>query len=180
MIDSKLHFICSFLWCHLSSLLFNVWKVFFFFRLFIQILNCLRRGCESGSCSYILATVKIPSVQFGSVRLLSPVQLCDPMYCSMPGLPITNSPSLLKLMSIESVMPSNHLIFCHLLLLLPSIFPSIRVFSKESALRIVVKVLEFQLQHQSFQRKPRTDLLWDGLVGSPCSSRNSQEASPAP
>ena len=136
MIDSKLHFICSFLWCHLSSLLFNVWKVFFFFRLFIQILNCLRRGCESGSCSYILATVKIPSVQFGSVQLLSPVQLCDPMYCSMPGLPITNSPSLLKLMSIESVMPSNHLILHHLLLLLPSIFPSIRVFSNETALLI--------------------------------------------
>ena len=50
--------------------------------------------------------------------------------------PITNAQSLLKLMSIESVMPSNHLIFCRPLLLLPSIFPSIRVFSNESALRI--------------------------------------------
>ena len=49
---------------------------------------------------------------------------------------ITNSWSLLKLMSIESVMPSNHLILCHPLLLLPSIFPSIRVFSSESVLRI--------------------------------------------
>ena len=48
----------------------------------------------------------------------------------------TNSRSLLRLMSIESVMPSNHLIFCHPLLLLPSIFPSIRVFSNESVLRI--------------------------------------------
>ena len=47
-----------------------------------------------------------------------------------------NSQSLLKLMSIESVMPSNHLILCHPLLLLPSVFPSIRVFSNESALRI--------------------------------------------
>ena len=46
------------------------------------------------------------------------------------------SPSLLKLMSIESVMPSNHLILCHPLLLLPSVFPSIRVFSNESVLRI--------------------------------------------
>ena len=53
-----------------------------------------------------------------------------------PPLSITNSPSLLKLMSIESVMPSNHLIPCHPLLLLPPIFPSIRVFSKESVLRI--------------------------------------------
>ena len=52
------------------------------------------------------------------------------------SLSITNSQSLPKLMSIESVMPSNHLIFCHPLLLWPSIFPSIRVFSKESALRI--------------------------------------------
>ena len=51
-------------------------------------------------------------------------------------LSIINSRSLLKLMSIESVMPSNHLTFCHHLLLLPSIFPSIRVFSSESALRI--------------------------------------------
>ena len=52
------------------------------------------------------------------------------------SLSITNSPSLLKLMSIESVIPSNHLILCHPLLLLPSIFPSIRVFSNESLLRI--------------------------------------------
>ena len=52
------------------------------------------------------------------------------------SLSITNSQSLLKLMSIESVMPSNHLILCRPLLLLPSIFPSIRVFSNESVLRI--------------------------------------------
>ena len=52
------------------------------------------------------------------------------------SLSITNSQSLLKLMSIELVMPSNHLILCHPLLLLPSIFPSIRVFSKESVLHI--------------------------------------------
>ena len=52
------------------------------------------------------------------------------------SLSITNSQSLLKLMPIKSVMPSNHLILCHLLLLLPSIFPSIRVFSNESALHI--------------------------------------------
>ena len=52
------------------------------------------------------------------------------------SLSITNSQSLLQLISIESVMPSNHLILCHPLLLLPSIFPSIRVFSNESALHI--------------------------------------------
>ena len=59
------------------------------------------------------------------------------MDCSMPGLSsINNSQSPLKLMPIESVMPSNHLILCHPLLLLPSIFPSIRVFANESALCI--------------------------------------------
>ena len=62
--------------------------------------------------------------------------LCDPMNHSMPGLSITNSGSLPKLMPIESVMPSNHLILCRPLLLLPSIFPSIRVFSNDSAVHI--------------------------------------------
>ena len=62
--------------------------------------------------------------------------LCDSMDCSTPALSITNSWSLLKLMTIESVMPSNHLIRCRPLLLPPSILPSIRVFSDESVLRI--------------------------------------------
>ena len=62
--------------------------------------------------------------------------LCNLMDCSTPGFPVTNSWSLLRLMSIESVMPSNHLILCLPLLLLPSIFPSIRVLSNESALHI--------------------------------------------
>ena len=63
--------------------------------------------------------------------------LCNPMDWSTPGhLSNTNSQSLIKLMSIESVMQSNHLILCHPLLLPPSIFPSIRVFSNESALHI--------------------------------------------
>ena len=72
-------------------------------------------------------------VQFSSVAQSCPT-LCDPMDCSTPGLPVhTKSRRLLKLMCIESVMPSNHLILCHPLLLPPSIFPSIRVFSNESA-----------------------------------------------
>ena len=76
------------------------------------------------------------SVQFSSVAQSRPT-LCDPMDCSSQSfLFITNSQSLLKLMSIKSVMPSNHLILCRPLLLLPSIFPSIRVFSNESALLI--------------------------------------------
>ena len=62
---------------------------------------------------------------------------CDPIDCSTPGSPVYHhSRSLLKLMSIKSVMPSNHLILCHPLFLPPSIFPSIRVFSNESVLHI--------------------------------------------
>ena len=71
-----------------------------------------------------------------SLAVHSCLPLCTPN-CSTPAsLPITNSQSLPKFMSIESVMPSNHLIFCCPLLLLPSIFPSIRVFSNESVLCI--------------------------------------------
>ena len=78
------------------------------------------------------------SVQFSSVQLLSRVQLfATPWIAALQSsLSITNSRSLLKLMSIESVMPSNHLILCHPLLLPPSIFPSIRVFTNESVLCI--------------------------------------------
>ena len=79
---------------------------------------------------------QIVSPQFSS-GAQSCLTLCDPMYCSVPtSLSSPNSWSLLKLMSIESVMPSNHLIFCHPLLLLPSIFPSIRVFSDDSVVCI--------------------------------------------
>ena len=68
------------------------------------------------------------------------------------SLSLTKSWSLPKLTSIELVMPSNHLILCHPLLFLPSIFPSIRVFFKRvSSLHQVAKLLELQLQHQSFQ-----------------------------
>ena len=83
------------------------------------------------------------------------------MDCSTPGLPIHHQlRSLLKLMSIESGMPSSHLILCRPLLLSPSIFPSIRVFSNESSLCIRwPKYWEFQLQHQSFQWTLWTDLL---------------------
>ena len=63
--------------------------------------------------------------------------LCDFMDCKTPDLPVLHYlPEFAQLMSIESVMPSNHLILCHLLLFWPSIFPSIRVFSNESAFRI--------------------------------------------
>ena len=75
-------------------------------------------------------------LQVSSVAQLCPT-LYDPMGCSsQASLSITDYQNLLKLMSSQSVMPSNHLILCHPLLLPPSIFPSIKVFSSESAFRI--------------------------------------------
>ena len=73
--------------------------------------------------------------QFSSVTQWC-LTLCDPMDCSMPGFPITNSQSLLKLRSIMLMMPSNDLIL-YQPLLLPSIFPSTRVFSNESVLHSI-------------------------------------------
>ena len=121
------------------------------------------------------------SVQFSSVTQSCPT-LCDPMNCSTPGLPVnTNSRSSLRLTSIKSVMPSSHLILCCPLLLLPPIPPSIKVFSNESTLRMRwPKYWSFSFRHHSFQRKPRVDLLQNGLVGPPCSPRDSQESSPTP
>ena len=108
---------------------------------------------------------------FSSVQLLSHIWLFAIPWTAayQASLSITNSLSLLKLMSIELVMPSNHLILCHPLLLLPSIFPSIRVFSNESVLCI---------------RWPSVGVSASASVlatnGSPCSSRDSQESSPIP
>ena len=89
---------------------------------------------------------------------LSRILLCDPMDCSRPGLSITNSRSSLKFMSIEQVMPSNHLTLCRPLLLPPSIFPSIRIFSNESALCIRWP------KHQSFSFKISPSNEHPGLI----------------
>ena len=76
------------------------------------------------------------SVQFSSDAQSFPT-LCNPMDCRMPELPVHHQlPEFTQIIAIELVMPSNHLIFCHPLLLLPSIFPSLRVFSKQSVLHI--------------------------------------------
>ena len=121
------------------------------------------------------------SVQFSSVQSLSRVPLfATPWVAALQdSLSITNSRSSLRLMSIESVMPSSHLILCRPLFLLPPIPPSISLFQWVNSSHEVAKVLEFQLQHHSLQRNPRADLQ-NVLVGSPCSPRDSQESSQTP
>ena len=99
--------------------------------------------------------------QFSSVQLLSRVQLFATPWnaARQASLSIINSQSLLKLLSIESVMPSIHLILCHRLLLLPSSFPSIRIFSNESVLHIRwPKYWSF-----SFSLSPSNE--YSGLIG---------------
>ena len=116
-----------------------------------------------------------------SVQWLSRVRLCATPWITarQASLSITNSWSSLRLMYIESVMPSNHLILCCYLFLLLSNFPSIRVFSKE-LFASGGQSIGGHLQHQSFQRVFRTDFLYDGLIGSPCCPRDSQKSSPTP
>ena len=116
-----------------------------------------------------------------SVQSLSHVWLFTTPWTAarQASLSITNSQSLLKLISIESVIPSNHLILCRPLLLPPSIFPSIRVFSNESVICIRwPKYWSF-----SFSISPSNEysglILSDGLVRS-CSLRDSQESPPTP
>ena len=105
---------------------------------------------------YICIYMCVYIYQFSSVIQSCPT-LCDPMDCSTPGLPVHHQ--LPELIQTQVVMPSNHLILCCPLLLL-SIFPSIRVFSQRvSSSHQVAKVLEFQLQHQSFQWIFRTNFL---------------------
>ena len=127
--------------------------------------NC-KRAMLLLSVKFSAVTLKnhlsvLTSVQFSSVQSLSHVWLFATPWTAacQASLSITNSRNLLRLMSIESVMPSNHLILRHPLLLPPSVFPSIRVFSNESVLGIRWPILEFQLQHQSFQWIFRTDFL---------------------
>ena len=93
----------------------------------------------------------------GGGQLLSRVRLCDPVDCTHQGsLSFTISQSLLRFMSIESVMLSNQLILCHPLLLLPSIFPNIRVFSSELTLHIR------WLKYWSFSSNPSSE--YSGLI----------------
>ena len=117
-----------------------------------------------------------------SVQLLSRVRLFAIPWTAahQASLSITNSQSLLKLTSVKSVMPSNHLILLSTSLPTFNLSQHQGLFQWVSSSHQVAKVLEFQLQHQSFQWTLRINLLYDGLVGSPCCPRDSQESSPTP
>ena len=130
----------------------------------------------------LVSAVQQSESALSSVQLLSHVRLFVTPWTAahQASLSITNSWSLLKLMSIESVMPSNHLILCHPLLLLSSIFPRIRVFSNASILCIRwPKYWSF-----SFNISPSSE--YSGLISfridwfDPCSPTDSQESSPTP
>ena len=106
--------------------------------------------------------------------------LWDPIDCST-----SDSSALHDLLEFAQIHvcwagDANHLILCCPLLLLPSIFLSTSLFQWVGSLHQEAKVLELQLQHQCFQLIFRTDLLSNGLVGYPCSPRDSQESSPTP
>ena len=122
------------------------------------------------------------SLQFSSVQSLSRVRLfATPIITAcQASLSITNSRSLPKLMSIELVMSSNHLILCHLLLL-SSIFSRITVFSNESTLRIRwQKYWSISFNISPSIEHPGLISFRMELVGSPCNPRDSQEPSPTP
>ena len=121
-------------------------------------------------------------ILFSSVQSLSRVRLFAIPWIAahQASLSITNSWSSLRLKSIESVMPSSHLILSSPSPPAPNPSQHQSLFQWVSSLHEVAKVLEFQLQHHSFQRNPRADLLQNGLAGSPCIPRDSQESSPTP
>ena len=130
---------------------------------------------------YMSLLHQFSSVQFSSVAQSCPT-LCDPMNHSMPGLPVHHQLP-------EFTQTHVHLVGDAIQASHPLSSPSPPapnpsqnqgLFQWVNSLHQVAKVLEFQLQHQSFQWTLRTDLFQDGLVGSPCSPRDSQESSPTP
>ena len=134
--------------------------------------------CQESDMTQRLHFLSFHLSQFSSFQLLSCVWLFATRWITahQASLSITNSQSLLKLMLIELVMPSSHLILCYSLLLLPPIPPSIRVFSSESAL--LMRSPKYWSFSFSWNLNTQDWSPFDGLVGSPCSLRNSQQSSP--
>ena len=121
------------------------------------------------------------SIQFSSVTQSCPT-LCDPMNSSTPGLPVHHQLPEFTQTHVhrvsDGIQPSHPLSSLSPPAPNPSQHQSL--FQWVNTSHEVAKVLELQLQHHSLQRNPRADLLQNGLVGSPCSPRDSQESSPTP
>ena len=130
---------------------------------------------------YFIRYLLFSSVQFSSVTQSCPT-LCIPMNHSTPGLPVHHQLPEFTQTHIhwvgDAIQPSHPLSSPSPPAPKPSQHQSL--FQWVNSSHEVAKVLEFQLQHQSFQWTPRADLLYNGLVGSPCSPRDSQESSPTP
>ena len=133
------------------------------------------------SLQFLLKIKSSHSVQFSSVAQSCPT-LCNPMNHSTPGLPVHHQLPEFTQTHVhrvgDAIQPS-HPLSSHFP---PAPNPSQHqsLFQWVNSSHEVAKVPEFQLEHQSFQRNPRADLLQNGLVGSPCSPRDSQEFSPTP
>ena len=139
-------------------------------------LSCSQRAGEASQERWMWA-----GIQFSSVAQLCPT-VCDPMDCSTPGFPVHQQlPEFTNTHGQwvgDAIQPSHPTPF-----LSPPILNLSQhqgLFKWVSSSRQVAKLLKFQLRHQFFQWIFRTDFLWDWLVGSPCSPRESQESSPTP
>ena len=134
-------------------------------------------------CSHVMCAIRFQNSFSQSVSSVAQLclTLCDPMNFSTPGLPVHHQLPESTQTHVhwvdDAIQPSHPLSS-------PSPAPNLSqhqgLFKLVSSSHQVAKVLVFQLQHQSFQWTPRTDLLQDGLVGSPCSPWDSQESSPTP
>ena len=128
-----------------------------------------------------IALKHVYSVQFSSVTQSCPT-LWDPMSCSTAGFPVHHQVPEFTQTHIhrvsDAIQPSHPLSSPSPPA--PNPYQHQRHFQWINSSYEVAKVLEFQLQHHSFPRIPRTGLLWNGLVGSPCNPRDSQESSPTP
>ena len=137
----------------------------------LTVVHCLQYILLSLLCSSVLLLL------FG----FSVISDCDPMIRSTPGsLCFTISWSWLRLMSIQSVMPSKHLILCCLLFFFPSIFPNIRVFTNESALPISGQKFGTSTSASVIPWTFKVDSFQEWLVWSPFYPGDSEESSPAP
>ena len=144
--------------------------------------RCRQYSPSRTSAQWLWVSSTMLCSRFNWVQSLSHVRLFAIPWITarQASLFMTNSRSSPKIMCIESVMPSSHSSSIDPSPPAPNPSQYQGLFQWVNSSHEVAKVFKYQPQHQSFQWTPRTDLLYDGLVGSPCSPRDSQESSPIP